>query len=740
MNKISDTREKIWNIIYSHSDEADAVVANLAEKCDIKPVTAKLLYNRGYRTPEDVKSLFNNETSILRDPFGIIDMDKAVERIRAAVENHEKIVIYGDYDVDGVTSVSCLYLFLQGKGADVDYYIPTRDGEGYGLSCTAVEKFAARGVNLIITVDTGITAYEEAALASRNGIDMVITDHHECRSVLPSAVAVVNPHRIDCKYPFKELAGVGVVFKLLCAYEIKESERAGEDKFNGIRRVFREYADLTAIGTIADVMPIVDENRVIVMYGLERINRTERKGLSALIEASVSGNSRPASQGTGEKPKKKINSSFIGFGIAPRINAAGRISNASKAVELFLTDSDGKAREIAEELCDINRRRQVEENRIAEQAYKTIEQEHDFENDRVIVLSDDNWQQGIVGIVASRVTEKYGLPSIFVSFDGATRGYPSEDDIGKGSGRSIKGLNLVEALNYCSEYLVKYGGHELAAGLTIERSNIEQFKRKINEYARTHISEDMLNINMDADTEIEMDEVTLETANDVARLEPFGSANPVPAFVIRNVRVERMAAIGAGKHTRLTVSSGGRFITAMYFGISPAKLDFCEGDYIDLLFNMDINDFMNNKTVQMIVKDARISESYTEQRKNDIYRYEYIKGGGEYDDPENVLPTREDFGTVYTQIRHEYRMGHDTISEKTLLSLLRGDAQGRGKIGYIKLRFILAVFRELNICGVEEIADDVYKFDIYFSNKANLDKSYILKKLRSQCRRGDDGK
>ena len=373
MNKISEMREKIWNIIYSQTDEADAVVESLSRKCDIRPVTAKLLYNRGYRTPEEVRSLLNNETSILRDPFGIIDMDKAVERIHDAVEKNEKIVIYGDYDVDGVTSVSCLYLFLRGKGADVDYYIPTRDGEGYGLSCAAVEKFVSQGVNLIITVDTGITAYEEAALAARNGIDMVITDHHECRSVLPDAVAVVNPHRLDCKYPFKELAGVGVVFKLLCAYEIKESERAGEDKFNGIRRVFREYADLTAIGTIADVMPIVDENRVIVMYGLERINCTERKGLSALIEASVSGNARPAAQGAKEKPKKKINSSFIGFGIAPRINAAGRISNASKAVELFLTDSDEKAQEIARELCDINRQRQVEENRIAEQAYKTIE-------------------------------------------------------------------------------------------------------------------------------------------------------------------------------------------------------------------------------------------------------------------------------------------------------------------------------------------------------------------------------
>ena len=734
---MNNKREKIWNTLFCDSEDSIAAVKSICDVNKVNHITAKLLYNRGYITPELVKKFLSNETNSLSDPFSLADMEKAVERIWAALENNEKIVIYGDYDVDGVTAVSSLYLFLSEKGADVSYYIPSREGEGYGVSAAALERFAKAGVNLIITVDTGITAVEEVALAASLGIDMVITDHHECREILPSACAVVNPHRPDCTYPFKELAGVGVVFKLLCAFESRLAEKNGEDRLNGIRRVFREYADLAAIGTIADVMPITDENRVIVMYGLEKIGTTERKGLAALIEASSNSSSdvRPASS---VKPaaqrRRKITSSYIGFGIAPRINAAGRISSASKAVELFLTDSDEKAASLAEELCDINRQRQVEENRIAEQAYKKIEQEFDFENGRVIVLEDDGWQQGIIGIVSSRVTEKYGLPSILVSFDGSTRGYAGDDDVGKGSGRSIKGLNLVEALRYCSDSLVKYGGHELAAGLTVERGKLESFKEKINEFARKNISEEMMNIRLDADADIEMSDLTLENAAEIGLLEPFGTSNPVPAFILRDVKIERIFPIGAGKHLKLLLSRDGRTITAMYFGMTPHRFDFGEGDCVDVFFNIDINEYQNVKSVQMIVKDMRISENFEKKLKNDIYRYEYIKGGGDFDDPENVIPTREEFAVVYNVLRRESRIGHDTIGEKILLSMLRGDACRGGEIGYIKMKFIMSVFRELNVCGVEE-EDGYYRFEIYFkADKTNLDRSYILKRLRAQCR------
>lgn len=737
--RMNTKREKIWNTLFCSTETSDAAVKSISDAGKLNVVTAKLLYNRGYTTPELVKKFFGGETSSLYDPFLLADMEKAVERIRRALDGKEKIVIYGDYDVDGVTAVSSLYLYLSGKGADVSYYIPSRDGEGYGVSAAALERFAKDGVNLIITVDTGITACEETELALKLGIDMVITDHHECRDVLPRAYAVVNPHRPDCPYPFKELAGVGVVFKLLCAFEGRLSEERGEDKLNGIRKIFREYADLAAIGTIADVMPIVDENRLIVMYGLDKISSTDRLGLSALIEAS-SGNSpdtRSASAAARQTTpkKKKITSSYIGFGIAPRINAAGRISSASKAVELFLTDSKERARELALELCDINKQRQVEENRIAEQAYKKIEQEFDFDNGRVIVLDDDGWQQGIIGIVASRITEKYGLPSILVSFDGATRGFASDDDVGKGSGRSIKGLNLVEALSYCEDCLVKYGGHELAAGLSVERGRLDEFKERINAFASENISEEMMNIRLDADCEMEMSDLTLENASEISLLEPFGTANPIPAFIMRDARIEKIFPIGAGKHLKIVLSRDSRNVTAMYFGMTPQRFDFCEGDIVDVFFNVDINEYQGVKSVQMIVKDMKISDSYEKSLMNDVYRYEYIKGGGDYDDPENVLPAREDFALVYNVLRRESRMGHDLINEKILLSILRGESSKGSGIGYVKMKFIMNIFRELNLCGIEEEEGGYYRFKIYFrTDKANLEKSYILKKLRSQCK------
>lgn len=735
MNK---KREKIWNTLFCDTEESRAAVKDICKANSLDPITAKLLYNRGYVTAELSRRFLANEMTTLYDPFILADMDKAVKRIKKAVADGEKILIYGDYDVDGVTSVSSLYLYLSEKGANVSYYIPSRDGEGYGVSLTAVERFAAEGVDLIITVDTGVTANEEADHARELGVDMVITDHHECREVLPNAEAVVNPHRSDCPYPFKDLAGVGVVFKLICALESSECEERGEDKFVGIRKIFREYSDLAAIGTIADVMPISDENRLIVMYGLDKISTTDRKGLAALIEASSNysaSDAHSAALSAKKKPakKKKITSTYIGFGIAPRINAAGRISNASKAVELFLTDSDERATEIALELCDINRKRQVEENRIAEQAYKKIEQEFDFDEGKVIVLEDDGWQQGIIGIVSSRITEKYGLPSILISFDGATRGFVSDDDVGKGSGRSIKGLNLVEALSYCQDTLVKYGGHELAAGLTVERGRLDDFKQKINEFAKKNISNEMMNINLDADCEIEMSDITLETATNIGLLEPFGIANPVPTFILKDVKIERILPISAGKHLKLILGKDNSSVTAMYFGMSPQRFDFGEGDMVDVFFNIDINEFQNVKTVQLILKDVKMSEEYNESLKRDVFRYEYIRGGGEYDDPENVIPTRDDFALVYNVLRREGRIGHDTINEKILLSILRSEARD-STMNYIKMKFIMSVFRELNVCGIEENDEGYYSFEIYFkAEKANLEKSYILKKLRGQC-------
>jgi len=724
-------KNKMWSVLYQKDcGEKDATVRALAEELDVSELTAKLLYNRGYETAEDARSFLENETSVLHDPYKLADVKAAIERIKKAIDTKEKIVIYGDYDVDGVTAVSTLYLYLSELGADAGYYIPKRDGEGYGVSCGAIDRLAELGVKLIITVDTGITANDEADYAREKGIDMVITDHHECRPELPRACAVVNPHRADCEYPFKELAGVGVVFKLICAYETMLCEEKGIPVIDGIRKVCKKYADLTAIGTIADVMPIVDENRLIVALGLKMIADTERKGLAALIDAVTMKNDAPSKS---PSKKRKITSSFIGYGIAPKINAAGRISSASKAVELLLAESDEEAQKMAQELCEINRQRQVEENRIAEQAYKKIEQTHDFRNDKVIIIEDDSWNQGIIGIVASRITEKYGLPSILISFDGATRGYPSPDDNGKGSGRSVKGMNLVNAMNYCEDLLCKYGGHELAAGLTIERENIDAFRRKINEYADKFLGEDQISAQIEADCEVEMKDLTMKQALELYRLEPFGVANPVPQLVLRNAEIVKLIPIGGGKHTKLLIAKDGIALNAVYFGVQPTKLPLLEGNSVDVVFNLDINEYQNVKSVQLIIQDIKMSEEYEKKCMDSKLRYEQITAGAPFDSEEDIIPNRDDFAAVYTTIRREFRLGHDTLTTDVLISLL--NKPDRPEINYIKLKFIIKILNELKICGVESTGTDRYKFDVYFSaSKTNIEKSSILKMLRSQCR------
>ena len=724
-------RNKIWSLLYTPGDaERDEAIREIAERTGLSAKCACLIYNRGFRTADDAERFLRNEEAVLHDPRQLKDMDRALERIRVAVENKETIAIYGDYDVDGVTSVSMLYLYLKSLDAGrIEYYIPSRDGEGYGLSSAAIDRLKEKGVELIITVDTGITANEEAAYASSLGIDMVVTDHHECRPDLPDCCAVVNPHREDSEYPFRELAGVGVVFKLVCAYEMMLCRERGEPEIDGVRKICYEYGDLVAIGTIADVMPIVDENRLIVKLGLKMIEKTRRPGLAALIEAV----NAPSSTSAAPK-KRKITSSFIGYGIAPRINAAGRIDSATKAVRLLLAEDPASAKNYAQELCEINRQRQAEENRIAEQAMKKIEKGFDPENDRVIVIEDDGWKQGIIGIVASRITERYGLPSLLISFDGATRGYPSPDDIGKGSGRSVKGMNLVNAMNSCDDLLCKYGGHELAAGLTIERDKIPEFTRRINEYAKNVLTEDKLNICLEADCELDMRDINMHFAQEILMLEPFGVANPVPQFVLRGVNVNRIIQISGGKHMKLIVEKDGIQLTAICFGMSEAKTDINEGEQADLLFTVDINDFQNVRNVQLIVHDCKPSSSVAENLRSGAARFDAVRAGESFTHDDDFVPDRSDCEKVYLLLRREARNGKTVMSLRRILSLLERNGHGR-RINYVKLRFILLIFYELKICGVEQIGDDVYEFDMYFNgSKTSIDKSSILRKLKSQCK------
>ena len=717
-------KERVWNEQYVFGDpERDKIIAEMAEKLGQSRFFAVLLYNRGYRTAEDAMRFLHFEEENLHDPYLLCDMDKATDRIFEAIKNKEKICVYGDYDVDGVTAVSTLYLYLTALGADVCIKIPKREGEGYGVSCATVEKLSDAGVQLVITVDTGITACDEVLYAKSLGMDFVITDHHECRDILPEACAVVNPHRRDCPYPFKELAGVGVVFKLVCALEIKRCRAEGLAVDRALRDICLRYVDLVTLGTIADVMPIVDENRLIVSMGLKLMENSARPGLRALIDAAS------AKKSGDESKRKKINSSFIGFGIAPRINAAGRISDAAIAVRALLASED-EAEALAEELCEINRQRQVEENRIAEEAYEMIQDLADLDQNPVIVLDSNEWQQGIIGIVASKITEKYGLPSILVSFDSTL--HPTPFDEGRGSGRSIKGLNLVEALNYCEDLLIKHGGHELAAGLTIRRSALDDFRDRINEYARAHLSDDAFRITMDADCELDTADINITLAKEIQQLEPYGTGNSTPLFILKDAVAKRIVATKGGDHTRMTVEKDGKYINAMYFGMAPTDLGFFVGDKIDLLFNLDINDYKNVQSEQLTVRDARIAKSCTDVIENAHRRYEEVRAGGVHSSEEDFVPTREDCAIVYTYLRREYRNGQYSCDLDFTLKLINKECGG--KMNYVKLKYIFEILNELKICDIREGRKDEYVYEVNFqANKTSIDKSAILKKLKSQC-------
>jgi single-stranded-DNA-specific exonuclease len=722
----NNKREKVWCERYVFGDVLrDNAVREMARELGRSELFSVLLYNRGYRTKEDALRFLRFEEADLHDPYMLEDMDKAVDRVFLALERNEKICIYGDYDVDGVTSVSMLYLYLRELGADVTMKIPKREGEGYGVSCVAVNALADEGVKLIITVDTGITAANEVEFGKSVGVDFVITDHHECRSELPAACAVVNPHRPTCQYPFKELAGVGVVFKLVCACEMRRCREDGRAIVDGIRRVCTEYADLTALGTIADVMPIIDENRLIVSMGLRLMETRPRPGLEALIEASSS------KKGEDSK-KRKITSGFIGFGIAPRINAAGRISDAAIAVRTLLATAGEEAERYAEELCAINRQRQIEENRIAEKAYEMIEDLPDLDANPVIVLDSNEWQQGIIGIVSSKITERYGLPSILVSFYGSMGAEETAFDDGKGSGRSIKGLNLVEALGHCEDLLVKYGGHELAAGLTVKRGDLDAFRERINAYARECLDDEAFKIKLDVDCEIEMSDVNIDFAKELQYLEPYGTGNATPLFVMRDVTVKKIAYTKGGEHARLYLEKNGAAANAMFFGMGEGMLGFESGDLIDLLFNVDINDYKNVQTAQMIVRDAKLAESYSKRIENEKNRYNELRGGARYYSNEDFVPDRDDCSRVYTLLRREYRLGNSVTDIQSVLRDLNQGAQRQ--INYVKLKYIFEIFNELQICDIVELDKDIYRFQVIFrATRTSIDKSAILKRLKTQC-------
>lgn len=552
-------------------------VVEISKEFHISPLTSIILYNRGIRESAKIAEFLDCSLAGLHDPYLLKDMDKAVERIKLAKEADEKITIYGDYDVDGITSIAILYKHLKEMGFEVDYYVPDRIQEGYGVNREALDKISESGTKVVITVDTGITAVEETEYAKQIGMDIIITDHHECKEKIPAAFAAIDPKRKDCGYPFKNLAGVGVAFKLIQAL----------DKSSSVEKLMTKYADLICLGTVADISPLVDENRILVTEGLKRFKTTQNIGLKALIDVSITNN-------------KPITTSTIGYIIAPRINASGRLGCASRSVEMFLTDDRELAYELAEGLCEENTIRQQTEQKMFAEALEYIENNPEIKNDRILIIPHKNWHHGIVGIVSSKITEKFYKPSILFAVD---------DDEAKGSGRSISGFNLFEALEDCAELLEKFGGHELAAGLSIKTENIERFREAINKSALISISEKTLVPTVSIDAVIKPTYITLETVDEINRLQPFGVDNPLPVFAVKNIKIHKISTMSENKHLRMTLLKEGKFLDAVGFGMGEYYNHLKEGDFINVAFGLDINDYKGYKNVQLVLKDIKLAET-----------------------------------------------------------------------------------------------------------------------------------
>lgn len=551
-------------------------VIEISKKFHISPLTSITLYNRGITDDEAIAEFLNCDLKNLHDPYLMKDMDKAVERIYRAKENGEKITIYGDYDVDGITSIAILYKHLTEMGFEVDYYIPDRISEGYGVNKDALDKIKENGTKVLITVDTGITAVEETEYAESIGMDIIITDHHECKEVIPNAYAAIDPKRKDCKYPFKNLAGVGVAFKLIQAL----------DEDDSVEALMSKYADLICLGTVADISPLVDENRIMVTEGLKNFDKTKNIGLRALLDVSIT-NSKP------------ITTSTIGYIIAPRINASGRLGCASRSVEMFLTDDSSKALELANNLCEENTIRQQTEQKMFAEALEYIENHPEIKEDQILIIPHENWHHGIVGIVSSKITEKFYKPSILFAIDG---------DGAKGSGRSISGYNLFEALENCSGLLEKFGGHELAAGLSIKTENIEAFREAINKNALGKIDDKALTPTISIDAVIKPTYISLETVDEINKLQPFGVENPAPTFAVKNIKIHKISTMSDGKHLRMTLLKENKFLDSVGFGMGDYFNHLKEGDFINVAFGIDINDYKGYKNVQLILKDIKLAE------------------------------------------------------------------------------------------------------------------------------------
>lgn len=678
---------KVWSVAKVNKERA----ISMANRLEIPPLLAMMLDIRGITKEEDVIN-FLQENKDFSDPFLMKDMDKAVERITTAVENGEKICVYGDYDADGVTSTSLLYSYLRDSlGADVMFYIPTRTGEGYGMNKGAVDKIHSLGVTLIITVDNGISAREEIDYANSLGIDTVIIDHHMPSGAIPKAVAVVNAHQQDDKSPFKDFSGVGVAFKLVMAIE-------GE--YADVDSLLENFSDIATLGTIGDIVPLVGENRTLVKNGLRHIQNSDRIGINAMKQES----------GIAEK---EINSSNVAFTLVPRINAGGRLGSSEKSVNLLLTEDEDEAVTIADKLGMDNRERQSIEKEILASIDEEVRRTPNIVNDKILVFAGRGWHQGVVGIAASRIKDIYDKPTIIIGID--------DDGVARGSGRSVEGFSLCDAVFACSEHLTHYGGHPMAVGISLEKEKINDFRKAINAYCKDiKMPYNILHI----DCKLNPNQLDLSILDCLSYIEPCGASNPSPIFGLYNMTIIATKEIGNGKHMRITLSRGqGQVpVYAVYFNHNFQSCSYRNGDIVDVAVSLDRNIYNGQENLSVIIKDIKYSQSNNEElidseRIFDKFakRYKLTKN-----EVMSILPTRNDFAYVYRFLKQNKGF---IYGEYALVNALNY------KISMGKLIVILYSMKELGLINWQQ---GLYQsiVEMKESGKVNLEDSVFIKKLK----------
>lgn len=672
---------KQWRLAACDKDKA----AQLSESCGLDPFLALLLTSRGIADAEAAADYLAEDGSP-ESPFLLTDMDKAVARIRQAIDSFEKIAVFGDYDADGVTATALLYSYLETQGADVLWYIPDRQTEGYGISKPAIKALFDRGVRLLITVDNGISALEEAEYARDLGMEVVITDHHTPGARLPQAVAVVNPHRAESAAAFQDSAGVGVALKLACALE------------GDAETVLEQYADLAAIGTLADVMPLVGENRALVRRGLRQIQHSPRAGIAALLAAA----------GASERA---VTAATVAFTLAPRINAAGRIGNAETALRLLLCETQEDAEETARLLDEMNRRRQEIETEICEQAIAQIEADPAIRYARILVVAGENWHAGVIGIVAARLVSRYGKPAVVISLDGET---------GKGSCRSIAGFSIYDALAACADCLTHFGGHPGAAGLGIKSENTNALRSALDAYAK---GTEMPFVQICLDFKLNPAYIGLPLLDTLAALEPCGSANPAPVFGLYKMRLCAVKTVGEGKHLRLTLQKGGAEITAMLFAVSPAQFPYCIGDIVDLAVKIEKNVFRGVVRPAIHIQEMRFSDTDEDNYLKSMRLYEKYRHG------ETLTPREAAFLTPSTAFlrgvcRFMQMQGTFSFSPEVFCK--------RSGCPFANAGTAAVAFDVLTELGVlTDSPAEGYRYNIH-TPKIDPDTSEILQKLRQE--------